>query len=270
MKNKFPTQFTITNIIKRCISLLRDIDKKIKKINEDNLSHIMKSNNNANNSNIDFIKSIKDYLKEFDQIQEPLIKNVSNIILDGEIIAVMGYRDLCIDSLIDAKKENKIFSVIIIEIDEKNKSETNIVKSLLDKNNIKNMIISFASVFSILPKINRILIECESAFQDGSILTKTGGDLIAVSAKEFSIPIVSITPLYKISNNIYFKQEVYNIFKGSNNFFMDYVEVVNIEFDFIKNDYIDLHITQDGESPTNYFYRICNELYFDDCTQYDF
>lgn len=45
-------------------------------------------------------------------------------------------------------------------------------------------------------------------------------------AKEFQVPLISLTPLYKINPGYYFKQEKYNDYFGKPNFTMEFVEIL--------------------------------------------
>jgi len=91
---------------------------------------------------------------------------------------------------------------------------------------------------------------------------------MSMVAKDHSVPMVVVTPMFKITPKYAFGQDTFNKFKEPKMMFTrkerleeENIDVVVPMFDYIPSEYISLIITQVGEHTTDYIYRLFKDVY---------
>lgn len=99
-----------------------------------------------------------------------------------------------IQEFIKGALEEKSFTLLVVL------KEGQSVKEFQRSDLIKNVVfIDSSSVFSILPRVQRVFMDCHSVMSDGTVIASAGGFNIALVAKEFNVPVFVISPQYKFS-----------------------------------------------------------------------
>jgi translation initiation factor eIF-2B subunit beta len=82
------------------------------------------------------------------------------------------------------------------EIQDEDDEEDQDSVRLLAKLNVSVTILPQTAVFSIMPKITKVLIAPEAVLPDGSVLAPAGAASIVLAAKEFGVPVLSLSGTY--------------------------------------------------------------------------
>lgn len=85
---------------------------------------------------------------------------------------------------------------------------------VIDKN-LKNediLFVNFSSVFSLMPKINKVFIDCHAVMSDGGAICNSGLFNISIVSKEFAVPLFLLAPRYKFTPLYAFSQDTFNHF----------------------------------------------------------
>ena len=69
--------------------------------------------------------------------------------------------------------------------------------SELAKHSIPSALVPETSIFALMSRINKVLIDCNAILNNGGILTTAGGLLIALAAKENAVPLIVIGKNYR-------------------------------------------------------------------------
>ena len=143
-----------------------------------------------------------------------------------------------------------------------------------DKNfNIKSVtLISDSSIFAIMSRVNKVIIGTHAVFANGGLLAHSGTHGLALAAQFYSVPIVVVTGLYKLSTVYAYDQDTFNEHDAPSNLIKyenqsDYglqnenVSIQNPVFDYIKPEYVEIFLTNAGGHAPSYMYRLLSEYY---------
>lgn len=128
----------------------------------------------------------------------------------------------------------------------------------------------------------QVLIGCKMLLANGGIISKSGSQLVALAARQYSVPVVVLVGLHKLTpfyssdpsialNDFRAASEVtdFNIVAehishlADGNDFGSHssVDVVNPLYDYIPGDLISLFVTDQGGVTPSYVYRLLDECY---------
>lgn len=178
-----------------------------------------------------------------------------------------GYSRTIRDFLIETKQQRKInFEVFVVE--DSLSQQAMAMQKELKQNNIISNVIPQKAVFAIMQTMNKVLISPQAVMWDGGIICKAGGQLLALAAKNFSVPFLVVTGVYKLRLEYAFDQSTFNrllppnrVFRPENGDLIENIEVYIPTFNFIKPQYISLFVTDHGEYTSAYIYRLFEDYY---------
>jgi translation initiation factor eIF-2B subunit beta len=103
---------------------------------------------------------------------------------------------------------------------------------------------------------------------DGGIICKAGGQLLALAAKNFSVPFLVVTGVFKLSLEYAFDQSTFNelyppneVFEPKNGDLIENIEVYLPKFNYVQPQYISLFVTDHGKYTSAYIYRLFEDYY---------
>lgn len=186
-------------------------------------------------------------------------------IASEDIIMTFGYSNLCLSCFRDAKNNRKDFKVLVV--DDQVSSSIRMVTELTEAG-LKCYRVAFSSVLTVMPKISKVIVDSCAVMADGGIVGFSGIYGLGITAKEYSVPFLVVSPLYKLTPKYCFGQQTFNsllnpshIIQEENLPGQENVDVIIPQYDFLPPDFITLHINQKGEHSTSYIYRLFNEFY---------
>lgn len=56
-----------------------------------------------------------------------------------------------------------------------------------------------SSVFSLMPKVNKVFLDCYAIMSDGAVINEAGSYNISIVAKEFAVPLFILAPRFKFT-----------------------------------------------------------------------
>lgn len=137
--------------------------------------------------------------------------------------------------------------------------------------NLEITVISDASIFALMPRINKVIIGCFSVMANGGILGPSGVHTLCLAAKHYSIPVVVVVGVYKISPLFAFDQDTFNEHRDPQQVlpfhearYLNTVDVINPAYDYVPPHLIDLMVTNYGGHSPNYIYRLLKQHYHQD------
>ena len=166
-------------------------------------------------------------------------------------------------------------------------------KSLAEAN-IPTTIIHDAATFAIMARVNKVLLPAHAVLANGGLVAPSGCHMVALAAKENSIPVVCVTGMFKLcpmfphqgqdtlndlvslSSDMDYGEVTsmmesnggsYNIHLGEDEKkcnMMEEVELVNPVHDYIPPDLIKLYVTNIGGFQPSYIYKLLAEYYHTD------
>ena len=255
-----PTAFPLLNLCQRMINLIKNpnarMSSKTKQIS--NIVSEFRSETDLSDRNASLPRAISDDVIDFETSFEELTSIAASHINSGETVLVYSTSSL-VDSFIEEAKGKSGVNLILI----KNTLKDNFPeKAAKDAANI--LVVSDSAVYSIMHRVNKIFVDAHAIMADGSIVTDAGLFPLCLMAREFSVPVVVLAPLYKFTPLFAFNCEVYNERLRPPSLASDCcgvkgIEVLIFKYDHIPPELVSLIITQTKEvSPT-----LVHRLFFD-------
>ncbi|KAG2375255.1 hypothetical protein C9374_009878 [Naegleria lovaniensis] len=290
-----PTMLVIGNVVRRVLFIIRDEFNtyiKQKKPSSKTSPSIRQSTLNISNpavsgnllnllemkSDINYAEPIEgDYkatvieavnvlIDEMDGLYKDISEHASEHIHSNEVILTVGLSHTVEFFLLAAAIKGKEFDVIVTENAPSYSGHQMVLK--LSKAGIKTTLISDASVFAIMDRVNKVVIGTHAVMANGGLVAPSGTHLVALAAKEKSIPCVVCNGLYKLTPLYPLDQDSFNdrhspleIIKLEDGGLLRDVHILNPAFDYVPPELIDLFITNVGTHSPSYIYRLLTEYY---------
>uniref|UniRef100_A0A8D8LD00 Translation initiation factor eIF2B subunit beta n=1 Tax=Cacopsylla melanoneura TaxID=428564 RepID=A0A8D8LD00_9HEMI len=228
----------------------------------------------SSSASSELLDSILDHISELEMELETCHDNVSSQatehIHSNEIILTIGYSRVVEDFLKTAALERK-FQCIVMENSPGNKGHELAVS--LAKAKIQTVLIPDSAMFGMISRVNKIIIGTHTVMANGGLRAVGGTHAVALAAQHYSIPIIVLAPLYKLSPQFLcsYEQDTFNNFKSPEQVLgyhhrdlVSRVQVFNPEFDYVPPELVGLFISNTGGHPPSYIYRLLSELYHPD------
>ena len=133
---------------------------------------------------------------------------------------------------------------------------------------IDTTVINDSAAFAIMARVNKVLLPAHAVLANGGLIAPSGSHLVSLAAKQNSVPVVTITGIFKLCpifphegqdtlNDLISPSSVVNIEDSE----YENVEFVNPVHDYIPPQLVELYITNVGCFQPSYIYRILAEYY---------
>jgi len=284
-------QFSVGNIVKRILHFINEEKSKVcnsndKKTNIITLNSLLSLASNYKEKDIsskydisipslhtkpiNLDSSIQNIISEIEILLESLESTSSEInkqsdehIINNDIILTSNYSGQLLEFLVEASK-NKSFHVIVAE------SAPSLsglqMANALAKVGIKTTVIDDNSIFAIMPRVNKVIIGTRAVMANGGLISYNGVYNICLAAQTYSIPIVVVAGIFKLTPMYPFDHETFNEQLSPDKIYNCEYEgnIENISFnspayDYIPPEFITIFVTNEGSQNPSYIYRLFNE-----------
>lgn len=148
----------------------------------------------------------------------------------------------------------------------------------LGKGGIDVTLIPDSAVYPMMARVNKVIISTNKVMSNGGLIALSGVLNVALAAKANSVPVVCLAGLYKLSPiHPHEKDEFIDMVSPSfvlNDMdattpCMKNVAVNNPLFDYVGPELVDLFLTNAGGHPPSYIYKLLNEYYSPEDTDFN-
>lgn len=118
---------------------------------------------------------------------------------------------------------------------------------------IKTTLISDVAIFAMMSHVNKVIVGTHTVMANGGLRAITGVYNVAIAAKHYSVPVMVLFPLYKLSPLHYnsSNQDGFNllasplegVIDSANASLLEKVEVYNPVFDYVPPEFVTLFIS---------------------------
>lgn len=282
---QLPLESCITNMVRRVLKIIREeystcVQKKTQEDDnyQESLHKLVVSSDDEStdfsNPSSELRDSILDHVGELEMELETCHDNVSSQacehIHSNEIILTLGDSNIVKVFLKEAAQHRK-FQCIVMENSPENKGHE--LALSLAKSKIQTVLIPDSAMFGMISRVNKIIIGTHTVMANGGLRSVCGTHAVALAAQHYSIPVIVLAPLYKLSPQFLcsYDQDTFNNFKSpetvlsyNHRDLIAKVQVFNPEFDYVPPELVSLFISNTGGHPPSYIYRLLSELYHPD------
>lgn len=285
--NQLPTEMVVGNITRRVLFFVRDeyvrestrITKKLSRENLDelevshqpNLISLLEVENTEDFSLPfkDIYENVKERMTELLDELDDAYKNITDQAIEhvhsNEVILTFGHSKSVESVLLGASKKRK-FQVVVTE--NAPTYSGHYMAETLSKNGINTTLISNSSIFAVMSRVNKVVIGASSVMAKGGIIGQSGLHQLCLAANHFSVPVVVITGLHKLTPLYPIDQDSFNTMGNPKDIApfefgssLRNVQFVAPESDYVPPNLITLIITNGGTYNSNSIYRLLSDYY---------
>lgn len=211
------------------------------------------------------IEDIKELIEDLEEASEFIIENASDHINENDIILTANASDQLHDFLVEASKKRN-FSVLVAESYPCMKGLE--MANKLSKSGIKTTVISDASIYSVMPKISKVLIGTRAVMANGSLISYNGVYNLCLAAQAYSTPVVVVCGTFKLTPMYPFDHETFNeqlspdtIYHSNYKGDLSNINFNSPAYDYVPPEFINIFVTDKGDYHPTYIYRLFNDYY---------
>lgn len=207
------------------------------------------------------LEAIAEHKAEIEQSQELIASQGVSKIHSDEVIMTCGMCPMVLAFLTRAARRRK-FHVIVAEC-APNYEGHNMAKSLCSAG-IQTTLIQDCAVFSMMSRVNKVIIGTKTVLSNGGIKTFVGAVPLASAAKFYSVPLYVCSSTYQFSPVASKEANHYGsgtLILPSNSSGPSSVNVVAAHFDYVPPENVTSFITNNRGIAPSYVYRQLSELY---------
>ncbi|XP_027203899.2 eukaryotic translation initiation factor 2B subunit beta [Dermatophagoides pteronyssinus] len=277
-----PTEPVIDNMVKRILKIIREEFNHIRGVRDDEAFESIinlwpqqqqqQQNQDIDNVNISVVKdsisiAIGELLSELDTSGENIAQQADEHIYWDEVILTIG-RSKTVEAFLKyAAKKKRKFQVIVAECSPDNNGHDLAIS--LAKENINTILIHDSAIFSVMSRVNKVIIGTHSIMANGGIKAVSGTYTLALAAKQYSVPFIVCTGMFKLTPKhlASYDQLAFNKFESSEkvlNYEYSYsveCQVMNPVFDYVPPELITIFVSNIGGTTPSDVYRLLGELY---------
>ena len=213
------------------------------------------------------IAEINELHEEVDTVVGTICESAQEHIHADECILAYGY-SVFVESFLKAAARKRRFTVIIAECSPGLEGHR-LANSLAKHANISVTLIPDANIYAIMCRVNKVIMSAHAVMADGGAICVNGNLMIAMAAKDFSVPVVCVagtvqlTPLFAHNQVLALSQLLSpaSIIPYNSPVNFENVEVAAPAYDFVPPDNISLYVTNQGSHQPSYVYRLLSEFY---------
>ncbi|KAI8873654.1 nagb/rpia/CoA transferase-like protein [Ramicandelaber brevisporus] len=211
------------------------------------------------------IDDIKEVIDEIQGIHESIANSALDQVHSSEIIMTLGHSKTVSQFLLTSAKKRNI-QVVIAETAPTYTGR--LLAKELAAGGISTTLIPDSAVFTMMSRVNKVILGTHAVLADGSLIAEAGSHIMANAAKYFSIPVIVLSGIYKISPQFPFNKDAFNVFASpdavlpfTRGDIVESADVVNPVYDYVAPTLVNLFITDQGSYPPTYLYRLLLENY---------
>ncbi|KZO95284.1 eukaryotic translation initiation factor 2B beta subunit [Calocera viscosa TUFC12733] len=222
------------------------------------------------------IQAIQEVIDELETVYENVAKTARDHIYDGEIILTLSY-SRTIEQFLKSAARDRHFTVIVAETAPSYSGR--LMATALSSANIPTVLIPDSSIYPLMPRITKVILGAHAILANGGLFTQCGCALAAAAARAHSTPVVVCAGQFKLTPawNLYHEYAALD-FAGPEKVISfeeggggerggEPLGVINPIYDYVKPELVDVLITNDGDHPPPYVYRLIKETYDDEDMQ---
>ena len=218
------------------------------------------------------IQAIQDLIDELESVDSSIAKEAKDHIHSGEVILTLGESSAVRSFLRAAAKHRKFITVVP---ESAPSFEGHAMARSLSRAGLSVLLIPDSNLYALMPRVSKVVVGARCVLANGGILASIGTKAAAMAASEHSTPFVTLAGVYRISpdwawtspdqlrnGNQGAVSQVVN--HAGSRIIAEEADILNPLWDYVEPSDIDMIITNVGEPPPSYVYRLIQENYHDE------
>lgn len=218
------------------------------------------------------IQAIQELIDEVESVDVNVAKEARDHIHSGEVILTLGHSSTVQGFLRAAAKHRKFIAVVPESAPSFVGHE---MARSLSAAGLSVLLVPDSNVYALMPRVSKVILGARCVLANGGILASIGSRAIAMAAREHSTPVVALAGVYKISPDWAWvgPERMTTSNQGPSSQVVNYAsspqlaaeaDIANPLWDLVMPNDIDVIITNVGEHPPSYVYRLIQENYHEE------
>lgn len=147
---------------------------------------------------------------ELETSAENLLSQAPDHIHSNELILTLGH-SRSVENFLKSAAKQREFEVVVAECAPACRGH--LLAASLAKSKIETTIISDAAIFAMMSRVNKVIIGTHSVLANGGLRAACGALTVALAAKHYSVPVIVLCPMYKLSpvHLCSYEQDAFNL-----------------------------------------------------------
>ncbi|WFD36709.1 GCD complex subunit gcd7 [Malassezia cuniculi] len=218
------------------------------------------------------IQAIQDLIDELESVDASIAKEAKDHIHSGEVILTLGESSVVRSFLRAAAKHRKFITVVP---ESAPSFDGHAMARSLSRAGLSVLLIPDSNLYALMPRVSKVIVGARCVLANGGILASIGTKAAAMAAREHSTPFVTLAGVYRVSPDWAWTSpdqlrngnqgpisEVVN--HAASRKITEEADILNPLWDYVSPSEIDMIITNVGEHPPSYVYRLIQENYHDE------
>lgn len=224
-----PQETILANIVRRALKIIREEYDELnmpqaKQIDDSQAASLQKlvtqnseksdKKSDYTNLHVDLRENLINHVQEIEnELQlsnDNLAQQAPEHVHSSEIILTLGYSKSVEKFLKSVPKERK-FEVVIAE--GAPACRGHMLAQSLANAKIDSTVIPDSAIFAFMSRVNKVILGTHSVLADGGLRAASGAFTVALAAKHYSVPVIVLVPMFKLSPVFLcnFEQEAFNL-----------------------------------------------------------
>lgn len=281
-----PQEVVTANIARRILKLIREeydsLQAKVYQFADDSQAslslHKLVTQTSESDITRDYTKpqptlreALLDHLQEIENELETSSENISvqaeEHIHSSEVILTLGHSKSVENFLRRAVKKRQFLTIIIAECAPACRGHN--LATNLATGNVEIVVIPDSAIFAMMSRVNKVIIGTHSVLANGGLRAACGAYTVALAAKHYSVPVIVLAPMYKLSplHLCKYEQHAFNLVGNAEDVIpydslaAKFAKAYSPIFDYVPPELVTLFISNMGGHAPSYVYRLLTELY---------
>ncbi|KDO33903.1 hypothetical protein SPRG_01783 [Saprolegnia parasitica CBS 223.65] len=209
------------------------------------------------------MEGVSELMDEIENLHISIADQAMEYIHANEVILTYGL-STSVEEFLKAAAKKRQFKVIVVESTPVLNGQN--MAHRLAESGIDTTVITDSAVFAMMARVNKVVIPAIAVVANGGLIAQSGIQNIALAAKKFCVPVVSVAGLFKLCplyphdldvlNELVSPAHILNYDETLPN--MDVLNPVN---DYVPPEHVTIFITNTGAYQPSYIYRLLTEYY---------
>ncbi|KIS71086.1 translation initiation factor eIF2B subunit beta [Mycosarcoma maydis] len=221
------------------------------------------------------IQAIQDLIDELETVDDNISKVSRDHIHSGEVILTLG-SCATVQAFLRAAAKDRKFTVIVAETAPSYSGHA--LARTLAKAGISVLLIPDSCIFGVMPRVSKVVLGAHAVLANGGAICVAASYATSLAAQQHSVPVMILTGVFKIcpewSGIHHFAHGAASdgaalapaalVDYATSSSIVEHAEIVSNAFDYVPPHLVHVFITNLGEHPPSYVYRLVKENYHHD------
>ncbi|OQR89235.1 translation initiation factor eIF-2B beta subunit [Thraustotheca clavata] len=209
------------------------------------------------------MEGVSELMDEIENLHISIADQAMEYIHANEVILTFGL-STSVEEFLKAAAKKRQFKVIVVESTPLLNGQN--MAHRLAESGIDTTVITDSAVYAMMARVNKVVIPAVAVVANGGLIAQSGIQNIALAAKKFCVPVVSVAGLFKLCplyphdvdvlNELVSPAHILNYDETLPN-----MDVLNPANDYVPPEFVTIFITNTGAYQPSYIYRLLTEYY---------